>query len=360
MYDIVSLKIQLMSKGMKVTLTARHELMRQSKNQLTVEDFATTSGITIILPGKVYVNVPVNDLFCRSTDTMLDYKSGEFCLSYRGESIKVHPLPIAELYFKRNRRNIRFSEYTAIHTDRLRISPIQGCSFNCKFCDLNSTKRYQFYEIEDILESIEVAKNDRAIPAKHILISGGTPFESHFSRIDLVYKEVAEKAGIPVDVMMSPVREIDYLEKLYSWGVNALSINMEMWNDELAEDMIPEKCAIGKEKYLEFIRKGIDVFGEGKVQSLLLVGLEPVEDTLEGVKELSEIGCMPVLSPYRPPTSSKYIGHMPQKPPSFDELLECYQKSMKIVSDNNMKLGPKCIPCQHNTLTLPDGSDFYK
>lgn len=360
MHDIVNLKIKLMSKGMKTSLAARQELVRQSKNQLTIEDYATTSGIIIILPDDVYVNVPVNDLFCRSADILLDFADGEFQLKYSGESIKVQPVPVAELYFKRNKRNIRFREYAVTHTDRLRISPIQGCSFNCKFCDLNSTKRYQFYEIDDILESVYEAKNDLVVPAKHVMISGGTPFESHFSRIDQIYNEVAEKADIPVDVMLSPIREIDYIEKLYSWGVNALSINMEMWNDELAKKIMPQKYAIGKDYYLKFIKKGIDIFGEGKVQSLLLVGLEPMEDTLIGIKELSEIGCVPVLSPYRPPSYSKYIGLLPQKPPNFDELRKCYLESLKIVKDNNMKLGPKCIPCHHNTLTFPDGSNFYK
>jgi hypothetical protein len=25
----------------------------------------------------------------------------------------------------------------------------------------------------------------------------------------------------------------------------------------------------------------------------------------------------------------------------------------------SIKPGPRCIPCQHNTVTFPDGTDFY-
>ena len=41
-------------------------------------------------------------------------------------------------------------------------------------------------------------------------------------------------------------------------------------------------------------------------------------------------------------------------------LAEAYERAIEIVEGFGVKLGPRCIPCQHNTLTFPDGSEAYK
>ncbi len=60
------------------------------------------------------------------------------------------------------------------------------------------------------------------------------------------------------------------------------------------------KAKASRELYLDFIAGASEEFGLGKVRSLMLVGLEPVEDTLRGVEELAKRGCDPILSPFRP------------------------------------------------------------
>jgi hypothetical protein len=45
--------------------------------------------------------------------------------------------------------------------------------------------------------------------------------------------------------------------------------------------------------------------------------------------------------------------------PSADLLERIYLTSLEIISRYPVKLGPRCIPCQHNTLTFPDGSSDY-
>jgi hypothetical protein len=94
----------------------------------------------------------------------------------------------------------------------------------------------------------------------------------------------------------------------------------------------------------------------GRVRSLLLVGLEPLEETLEAVGELFRRGCDPVLSPFRPDP------HTPLQdapPPTLDFLEEAYDRAIEIVDLHGGALGSQCIPCMHNTLTFPDGSEHY-
>jgi hypothetical protein len=80
------------------------------------------------------------------------------------------------------------------------------------------------------------------------------------------------------------------------------------------------------------------------------------EETLEAVGELVRRGCDPVLSPFRPDP------HTPLRdapPPTVDFLEEAYDRAMEFVDLQGGALGPRCIPCMHDTLTFPDGSERY-
>jgi len=129
-----------------------------------------------------------------------------------------------------------------------------------------------------------------------------------------------------------------------------------LYNEKIAKQIVPDKYAITRSYYLKFIETAVDIFGNGKVQSLLLVGLEPIEDTLKGVKELARIGCIPVLSPFCPGGQTPLENH-PR--PTAETLISIYEESDAICRVNGIKLGPRCKPCQHNTLTFPDSSNFY-
>ena len=92
------------------------------------------------------------------------------------------------------------------------------------------------------------------------------------------------------------------------------------------------------------------------MRSLLLVGLEPLERTLAGIEFLASLGCDPVLSPFRPAPGTELSDH---RPPSADLMLEAWERSSQIVERHDVKLGPRCIPCMHNTVTAPDDSGAY-
>jgi hypothetical protein len=111
---------------------------------------------------------------------------------------------------------------------------------------------------------------------------------------------------------------------------------------------MPQKQRIGTTGYLEFIRHSVRAFGVGRVMSLIIVGLEKAEHTLCGVKALCEIGCMPVLSPFRPALLTPLSA---VASPSEEFLTEVLERSDAITRKYGLSLGPKCGPCDHNTLT---------
>ena len=88
----------------------------------------------------------------------------------------------------------------------------------------------------------------------------------------------------------------------------------------------------------------------GAVRSLIILGLEPVQSTLEGIEYLASVGVEPVLSPFRPAQGTALEAMKPIDP---DSALHILSESRKLAAAHGLRLGPSCAPCQHNTLTFP-------
>jgi hypothetical protein len=140
-----------------------------------------------------------------------------------------------------------------------------------------------------------------------------------------------------------------------------LSVNLEINDLDIARRITPNKARqLGRQLYLDYIARAVDVFGLGQVQSLLIVGdsAEPLSSTLVGVRELVDRGCVPVLSPFRPDPNTP-MAALP--PPTIDEMRRAYDQALNICASSGTGLlpGPRCVPCHHNTIAFPDAGDFY-
>lgn len=359
--DIERAKIELMTYGMNVSEQARRAIEGDTKRPLTLADYASTSGISMVLGKDVWVNAPIRDYnpnFVGETPYALDFREGRFFVSYNGLEIEATPIRVPAYHNGRAQSSEPYRNLAITHTDRVRISPIEGCAIACQFCDLPYESRYRKKNITDLVESISTALSDPIQPAKHVLISGGTPKPEDYEYENEVYRSVA--SAFPqthVDVMMVPMPGLLNAQELKDMGIHGLSINLELYNQDIARRIMHSKWKASRQRYLDFIAEAVPIFGEGNVRSLLMVGIEPLEDTLQGVEVLAERGCDPVLSPFRPDPATPMRN---ERPPSVDLLLEVYEKAKEIVSRyKGVKLGPRCIPCMHNTLTFPDDSGKY-
>lgn len=242
------------------------------------------------------------------------------------------------------------SSPVCVHFDRARISPISGCNNHCAFCSMNEIA-YKKNSIKALDAAFKNAIQDKRIT--HVLISGGSPKPQDLPYLTKVYEYFCKKyKNFDFDVMMTP-RGFDsytdasqyeeYLKHLKKIGVKGLSINLELYNDKICSRYCREKFEIGKQNYLKFLTLASKIFGEHYVRSGLIVGLEPVRDTLKAVEEICKSGCMPMLSPYMP---YKNIGSAP----STKLLLAAYKQTQKILKKYNCPLAPTCPMCRHNTL----------
>jgi radical SAM superfamily enzyme YgiQ (UPF0313 family) len=357
------LKIGLMTHGMAITERARQVIHGEDDNPLTLADYSSTSGVSMDLGDNVWINAPISDFnpnfVGSSVQYTLDHDGSVFLLRNGSLEVEAKPVPVPAYHDQNNVKGEPYTSFGITHTDRVRISPIEGCANNCQFCDMSFRYEYRKKSAQELVESVRVALTDPRLPARHVMISGGTPKLEDYDYQREVYQAVVSAfPDVPVDVMMTPNPSLLDARWLHELGVNALSVNLELYNKELAGRVMPKKNRVSREDYLAFVEGARGLFGEGKVRSILMVGLEPLEDTIRGVEALAQRGCDPVLSVFRPDPITPMGA---QSPPTEEFLVKLYERAREVVDKYpDVKLGPRCIPCTHNTLTLPDNSGKYQ
>jgi hypothetical protein len=206
--------------------------------------------------------------------------------------------------------------------------------------------------VDQLVDAMLIAQQDRVLPARHVLISGGSPRKRHYDEFEELVSGLADASPMPIDLMMSPmVGNLDFLDRAVAAGIAGFSINMEVHSQDAGLDVLGMKYRTTRRQFDAAIERAVSLLGsDGRVRSLIIPGLEPMEETLNGVRHLAELGCQPTLSPFRPSAGTRLVA---EPPPTYDFLREILDRSREIVSAYGMGLGPDCAPCQHNTLTFP-------
>ncbi len=360
------IKLHVLANGIQVDQSAEEAWRENYEGPISLNEYASTSGICLKVEDGadgVYINAPYTQEFTRDSDTQLRFNAG-FVIAMAGVEFDVEVIPVPAFHSQTYLDNGVEYPYTNLgvtHTDRLRISPIEGCGMTCKFCNIPYELKYRKKPEEELLAVIDIAKDDPQAPARHVLISGGTPKREDEPWEDAIYESVIANSPLPVDIMMTPREDPGYLRRLGAAGVNTLSVNMEVFDSQRARKLIPNKNRrFGPTGYLDYLERAVGELGVGRVQSLILFGeaIEPVESTLEGVQALVDRGVIPVLSPFRPDPRTP-MEHDPSSTES--EMKQVYERTLEICeqSGTGVKPGPRCVPCHHNTVAFSDGSDFY-
>lgn len=352
--DAQHLKFEILADGMVIAPAARRRLDEHRHDRpLTPADFASTSGLILRLEDDVWVNAPIADFnpnFVDQAPTRLDVRGDAFVVvGPTWSSAATVWLPPA-YHGRGDVLGRSVNDFVFSHGDRVRLSPMRGCSMRCKFCNVPYEDPYERKPLDGIVPALRMALDDPLQPAHHVLISGGTPARRDISYLRAVYETVlTEFPDLDVDIMMVPIDGLLDVKRLKELGVNDLSINIELVSDDSARELMPQKWRQGLSHYLRFIADAADILGPGRVRSMMMVGLEPLDDTLRGIEAILDAGGVPVLSPFRPDPATP-LGD--RRPPGASELALVHARAVELAAAHGADLGPDCPPCMHNTLTF--------
>jgi hypothetical protein len=368
--ETARLKIALLAAGARVSNTAASRLNDGGKPIMRVRS-GSCGGLDLILDDGTYVNVPVTERFAASSrfevdaDTTADLVITDTLERFEPSAARSVRAP--EYYGRRATDGTPLHRVGQLCSDRLGIGLTNVCTYwrseskRCGFCSigLNVATENGSKRLAQMVEAAGAAYADPVAPARHLLLGGGTPDGPDAGAIAIAAaaRAIKERWPQPIYAMLAPPADLGYLELLRESGVDEIGMNVEIFDADAAERFIPGKhAAIPLERYLTALERAVELFGPVNTRSITVVGLERAETTLAGVDMLASRGVLPILSPFRPLAGTRLENHARL---SSDALWDLAVQATDVAAASDMPLGPTCIACQSNTLTLP-GHPLYR
>jgi len=366
-HEFLELKTELLVNGINATPEALTDLGHRYKEQnhgLFGWDFEDHTHISLpddfVLPDDTIVQFRKNS----RSNYLIASESNNLVLSNGKKDLcQVKWLPRPAFYEQRTTSNKEMVKIGQIGGEDCLFFCYQNfCSHfskneQCLFCNLVSTS--QTYDsvlrkkvTQDIGEVAKAAFSESNV--KHVLLTGGC--FSHQKEIELVsdiVKTISDYAGlnrVPGTILPSPPKSLDEIEKYYASGINAIGFSMEIWDEMLYRAVCPGKSkSFSHDEFVNSIRNAVDVFGEGNVYGVIVMGLEPRETFLDGVRTLTSLGANIVPFVWSPNPGSKLEGH---RAPTSKWYLETILEAAQIVYDAKIPSGTEnhCFKCDGNSL----------
>ncbi|MEI7792170.1 MAG: radical SAM protein [Candidatus Berkelbacteria bacterium] len=258
--------------------------------------------------------------------------------------------------------------------DRIAIMAYEGCWHQickkaCRFCDanpkrektesglpsLNSLVDFEFNESAwwnshraDFLAGIEysmkrILEIENITPHQHFQLMAGNIINT-----EMVWKICEEIAEVVNKV--KPISEFDsylnlaaprndaekYLKMAKNkMGFNQIEFNLEVIGEERFAEVCPGKAAIaGYANTVEMLKKAVDIFGWGKARSNFVLGAQPVEELLEGIRDLAGYGIVADYSIFVPKRGTPWEK---RKSPDMDTVVYFTKELAKIYKKHNFK-----------------------
>lgn len=349
--ELIYLKIKLLNQGIRILQCAQKKITESGGYNESV-----FNSIDLILFEHVRFNSPVTGRFVNLSPFALGYENNRFILQYYEMLICDVNLEFSKNFSNLKTKNgIEYKNIAFISGDRLRIKPERRCFFkmtgkSCSFCPgINySLKLDEGFLLSDIQEVIDYCFINEYF--RHILIGGGSsdPCMNN-NKLLSVIQYIRKRTEKPLYLMSLPPDTIGELDAYISAGIDEVAFNIEIYDREMAQKHMPGKGMYSLEHYIKLLKHAAQKLGKGNSRSMLMVGIESMDNTLKGIELLCKNNIQPMLSVFRP-TNNCGISYAIQ--PSNTDLLWLYEAAIEICNDYGLTLGPTCSSCQNNTLAL--------
>lgn len=305
-YSMLRLKANLLCLGVK----ASEDLLSSVDGYFLEHDFI--HGSQILLDNNVVVNVPINEKFVfKYSPFELLNRSEEWFIAKDGLSImKCKPLLMPHWVSLPLNDSIKIGDIVRPHSNTILFcTPIKKCVFEklnekCKFCTFFEKCDITDYDnLELVKKAFEIIFSQQDNGYREVAIGGATPNLKDFGakyylNVVKIIKEIRPDVEISLEII--PPFDLGLLYEIFSAGVNSIIMNIEIFDETVRQKICPGKSKVPTLHYFRAWEKALSTFGKNKVSSVLIVGLEDKQNTVNGGRKMLEMGVIPTLIPFRP------------------------------------------------------------
>lgn len=359
-WEIIKIKADLLCMGIHPNKVAEEIYHRQNP----CRDWKTGNvGLHISLEGESHVLVTISHSFDRKSPYSLECcgSNGKNLILLKGNNVVSHvkEVPMPDWYSNKTTTKIPMPTFFLHEGKAFLHQAYSGCDYHsrglqCRFCGTGSG-----WKIGTPLEIGEtVAEAVKENPNYHVCLGGGTrlPLNRNVEYFFECLIEIRKRnSKVPIWIEMVPPESDNDILKLVKFGATSFGFNIEIWDDKLRKEICLGKSQIAKERYLEAMKKALNILGTNRVGSVLIVGLEPIDSSIKGAIALASIGVQPCILPFKPWDKSSYSNYTSCNP---DDLIKVSEATVKVVIENDIFLGENqgCLLCEACTID----HDIYK
>jgi hypothetical protein len=304
------LKLELAVRGARLDPTVRlhPDLLRPAG------DDARARTVELLLPGDIWVTVPVDTPHCEVSPFLLATEGDAHVVVHDrdgGGRIEVRALPPPRFYARRTSRGTPMSRIARVRGSHLVVHPGAACGFSvegmpCRFCVEGSraVSGQDAASVPEVLEVVRAAFDEGAVESVYLNTGFFEGDDGGIAFLAPYIEAIRRHFDTLVATQVHPPRSDRWIDRTYAMGVDALSYNLEIWDPAvLGRHCIGRERYIGRARYLEALGHAARIFPSGTVWSDLVIGVEPIASTLAGIDALAAMGVVPVASivPVGPP-----------------------------------------------------------
>ena len=334
------------------------------------------SGLELVLPGGLFVNVPVIEPFAeRSPYTLRRERSlggaARYVLDRDGEPCaRVRLAPRPRWYDRTTSTGKPMRRIATLQGTYLAVYPGQVCHFwvrgplraareNCRFCSVGlnlGADEEPTKAVDEVLEVVKAARRESGI--SYVDFNTGHYDGSEYVTVLEPYaRRVKEETGLLVGVQTPPFADPSGYARLRAMGVNRASFCFEVFDREAFSRLCPGKARVyGLDGYLRAIEQALAAGRTGPawrpwvVNGEMIAGLESPASSIAAIEWLTERGAIPTVCVFRPLKGTD-LADLP--PPSTEEVVPVFQALYLRCLERGLPIG--VAPNVHVSLVLlPD------
>ncbi len=271
------------------------------------------TGIDILLPKKILVNIPCEDWFTVRSPYVIKKSAGKkgYILTNGSDSVPVSILDRPEFYSRKTATGVPFGDIAVTHGSYTVITPDKRCGFfkssaQCRYCAGNfSTDAAEnggrVYTVEEVLETVKAVLKEKASGIIYLSIGFSDGDDGGIKFLEPYVKAIKSHFNCLVAVEALPPASNEWIDRAYAFGVDSILYNLDIFDKELFSVICPGRAGlIGRQRTLDALKYAAGIFANGTVASHLIVGLEPPGSTIMGIDFLTDSGVVPILPIFRP------------------------------------------------------------